>query len=47
MVLAVVLAGISVVQVYRIGDAGARASWLQGVLCSVPYVNDTCPAVAS
>ncbi len=44
MVLAVVLAGISVLQVYRIGDAGAKASWLQGQFCAQPYVNDQCPA---
>ena len=41
-VLAVGLAGVSSLQVYRIGDSGARAAW-SGNVCSVPYENCTCP----
>jgi hypothetical protein len=41
-VLAVATAAISVVQVYRIGDAGAKAAWSTN-FCAQPYVGDTCP----
>lgn len=41
-VLAVAVAAVSVVQVYRIGDAGARAAWSSN-FCAQPYVGDTCP----
>src|SRR6195952_5225065 len=39
-VLAVAFAVISVVQVYRIGDAGAKAAWSSN-FCAQPYVGDT------
>ena len=41
-VLAIGLAGVSVLQVYRIGDSGARAAWT-GAVCTVPYENGQCP----
>ncbi len=41
-VLAVAVAAVSLVQVYRIGDAGAKASW-SSVFCAQPYVGDNCP----
>jgi hypothetical protein len=41
-ILAVGLAVVAVVQVYRIGDAGAKAAWSSG-FCAQPYVGDTCP----
>ena len=41
-VLAISLAGVSVLQVYRIGDSGARAAWT-GAVCAVPYENGQCP----
>ena len=41
-VLAVGFAVVSVVQVVRIGDSGARAAW-SGQVCAVPYVNGSCP----
>lgn len=41
-VLAVGLAAVSVVQVVRIGDSGAKAAW-SGSVCADPYVNGSCP----
>jgi len=41
-VLAVGLAAVTTFQVYRIGDAGAKASWSRN-FCTQPYVGDTCP----
>jgi hypothetical protein len=41
-VIAVALAGVSTFQVYRIGDAGAKASWSTN-FCQQPYVGDSCP----
>ena len=42
-VLAVAFAAVAVVQVYRIGDAGAKAAWGDN-FCAQPYVGDSCPA---
>ncbi len=41
-VLAVVIGAVATVQVYRIGDAGAKASWSSS-FCAKPYVGTTCP----
>ncbi len=41
-VLAVAFAVVSVVQVYRIGDAGAKAAWSTN-FCAHPYVGTVCP----
>lgn len=41
-VLAVVIGAIATVQVYRIGDAGAKAAWSSN-FCAQPYVGTTCP----
>lgn len=41
-VLAVVLAAVAVVQVYRIGDTGAEAAWSSN-FCAQPYQGTTCP----
>ena len=40
--LAVIIGAIANVQVYRIGDAGARAAWGTN-FCAQPYVGNTCP----
>jgi hypothetical protein len=42
-VLTVAVAVIAIVQVYRIGDSGAKAAWSSN-FCAQPYVGDTCPA---
>lgn len=41
-VLAVAIGAVATVQVYRIGDAGAKAAWSTN-FCARPYVGDTCP----
>jgi len=41
-VLAVGFAVVSVIQVVRIGDSGAKAAWSHQV-CAQPYVNGSCP----
>lgn len=41
-VLSVAVAVIALVQVYRIGDSGAKAAWSSN-FCAQPYVGDTCP----
>lgn len=41
-VLAVALGVVATVQVYRIGDAGAKAAWGTN-FCAQPYVGTTCP----
>lgn len=41
-VLAVAIGAVASVQVYRIGDAGAKAAWSTN-FCSQPYVGTTCP----
>ncbi|WP_172832289.1 DUF2231 domain-containing protein [Nakamurella panacisegetis] len=41
-VLAVAVAVVATVQVYRIGDSGAKAAWSSN-FCAQPYVGDTCP----
>ena len=41
-VLAVAIGAVATFQVYRIGDAGAKASWSTN-FCAKPYVKDTCP----
>ncbi len=40
--LAVAIAGVATFQVYRIGDAGAKAAWSTS-FCAKPYQGDTCP----
>jgi len=40
--LASALAAILIVQVYRIGDTGARAAWSSN-FCAQPYQGDSCP----
>ena len=42
-VVAMAIAVTSVVQVYRIGDAGAKAAWSSN-FCPRPYAGDICPA---
>ncbi len=41
-VLAVVIGAVATFQVYRIGDAGAKASWSTS-FCPRPYEGTTCP----
>lgn len=41
-VLAVAIGAVATVQVYRIGDAGAKAAWSSS-FCAQPYVGNTCP----
>lgn len=41
-VLAVAIGGFATFQVYRTGDAGAKAAWSSS-FCAQPYVGSTCP----
>jgi hypothetical protein len=44
-VVAVVLSGVAVVQVVRVGEAGSRAVWTNS-FCSVPYQDGKCPTTS-